>query len=622
MRKFDEKGFGHFVYLKDVKLSKDGSKAAYVIEKANFNKDNYENTIVIRDLNTNKEMFIKDASSPRFSPDSKYLYYLKTDEKRKITEVYEVEISTMSERKIFEEKGIKDILPSPCGNYLLIVHNKELEDDYLYFIDEFPPWFDSRGFFAKKRNVYKVIDSKSGTVISEIEKKPFSFYTWHGNKLLLSEPKGNNPWINYKITIFDPKEEKEEIIFDGKDFVAVDSDGKNILFIGREKRRKLADHRFLYLWDGKKLKNLTEKFIYNNVLGYLMKDKKVVYTYDYRGHIIMALTDGEEKEDIFGESYWVNEVSTNGEKVVFIAEDETDPSELYVYDGIKVEKITGYNDKVVELYKPKKAHHFTFENLGFKLDGWYLKPDIEEGKKAPVVLFVHGGPKGMYGHRFIYEMQHLAAEGFYVVYTNPRGSTGYTEDFAKRVVQRTGLEDFQDIMKGLDKFFEIEKDADPERVGITGISYGGFMTNWAITQTDRFKAAVSENGISSWLTSHTFSDIGIYFDHELIGENPLKDDSNHKKLSPLYYAEDINTPLLIIHSLEDYRCPLDQSLMFYNVLKNMGKEEVYFALFKKGSHVHNLTATPKHRAKRYKLVRDFFYRKLVEQKEGFEYKPE
>ncbi len=224
----------------------------------------------------------------------------------------------------------------------------------------------------------------------------------------------------------------------------------------------------------------------------------------------------------------------------------------------------------------------------------------------------------MYGHYFKYEMQLMASKGYYIVFVNPRGSNGYDEDFALRVLERTGLEDFEDIMNGIEEFLKLEPpQADRERVGITGISYGGYMTNWAVTQSDLFKAGISENGISYWLTSYAFSDIGLWYDVEVIGPNPLENE-NYRKLSPLFYADRVKAPLLLIHSLEDYRCPLDQSLMFYNVLKDLGKE-AYIAIFRRGgAHGHSIRGSPKHRAKRYKLFIEFFERKLKKYEEGFE----
>jgi len=171
-------------------------------------------------------------------------------------------------------------------------------------------------------------------------------------------------------------------------------------------------------------------------------------------------------------------------------------------------------------------------------------------------------------------------------------------------------------MFGVEELLKKEAFIDKNKIGITGISYGGFMTNWAVANTDLFKAAVSENGISFWLSDYGFSDIGYWFNKDLIGLNPLNNE-NYKKLSPLFYAENVNTPILFIHSIEDYRCTFDQSLAFYTILKDLGKE-AYIVLFKRGSHAHSLNGKPKHRAKRYKIIIEFFKQKLLENKKEFD----
>jgi len=271
------------------------------------------------------------------------------------------------------------------------------------------------------------------------------------------------------------------------------------------------------------------------------------------------------------------------------------------------------NEQFLETVTVRRLNYFEYASFdGMKIDAWYLKPD---SSPAPLIVFVHGGPKGAYGRCLYFMGQLLAQEGFYVLYTNPRGSDNYSEEFALAVKERTGLEDFKDIVSGVEELKRKEAITD---IGITGISYGGFMTNWAITQSDMFKAAVSENGISYWLTSYAFSDIGFWFDKSLIGDDPLTNE-NYRKLSPLFHAKNVKTPLLLIHSLEDYRCPLDQSLMFYHVLKDLGKE-VYIAIFKKGAHGHSVQASYSHRLKRYKLIVEFFKQKLLLKSETFDLK--
>jgi dipeptidyl aminopeptidase/acylaminoacyl peptidase len=306
------------------------------------------------------------------------------------------------------------------------------------------------------------------------------------------------------------------------------------------------------------------------------------------------------------------DVSEEGTVVYISVSDQELPEVSLLKEG-ENEKITSYNEAVSNRLNIRLMNHIRYRSFDDQeIDGWYLKPDGEG--KAPLVVFVHGGPKGAYGYVPYYLSQILAEEGFYVLHTNPRGSNTYSEDFALQVEKDPGGGDFKDILSGIEVLISKEK-VDSKRIGITGISYGGFMTNWAITHSQLFKAAVSENGISNWFTSYAFSDIGFWFDKELIGENPLIDES-YKERSPIFSTEKVETPVLIIHSLEDYRCPLDQSVMFYHVLRDLGKE-AYIAIFKKGPHGHSVMRTPRHRLKRYKLVVNFFVKKLREEEKEF-----
>lgn len=324
----------------------------------------------------------------------------------------------------------------------------------------------------------------------------------------------------------------------------------------------------------------------------------------------MHLTDFQ-KETVLAEGAVTCFDASEDGKVVYVAVNSEIGAEVYLHRSGYPERITSLNLQFLETVPVRKLHHFEYKSFDdTTIDAWYLKPDRPP---APLIVFVHGGPKGAYGNCLYFLGQLLAQEGFYVLYTNPRGSDNYDENFALAVKKKTGLEDFSDIMHGVEA---IKKKEDITDVGITGISYGGFMTNWAITQTNIFTAAVSENGISYWFTSYAFSDIGFWFDKNLIGEDPLVDE-NYRKLSPIFYAKNVKTPLLLIHSLEDYRCPLDQSLMFYTVLKDLGKE-VYIAIFKKGAHGHSVHGSYSHRLKRYKLILEFFKQKLMLKREKFD----
>ncbi|NJE08306.1 S9 family peptidase [Thermococcus sp. M39] len=615
---WNENTFAKFSYLSDVRISKDGKQIAYVLTKANLKDNKYDNTIVIEDLESGVRKFVENASMPRFSPSGTKMSFVRPNEEKKTSELWLVDLRSMSAKKLMEVKNILNVSWSDDDRRLLITGFKRREDEDFIFEDDVPVWFDSKGFFDGEKTTFWIYDTEGEEILDEFTTDKFSSGIWHGKEIIYNVPhrEDNKPQFFKFYDIYRYKDGEREKIFEKVSFAAIDSNGKGVLLIGKPKKEKISEHDYLYLWNGKEVKPLTERFIYNNWGGKLDAKGNVYFLSPKEGRVSLYKLSGDELIPIVDENAWVMgfDVSDDG-KVVLLKQTDTKLSEVFLWDG-KLKQITDYNGPILAKLKTRPIKHFRFKSLDLELDGWYIKPDIKEGEKAPVIVFVHGGPKGMYGYYFKYEMQLMADKGYYIVFVNPRGSNGYDEDFALRVLERTGLEDFQDIMNGIEEFFKLEPQADKERVGITGISYGGFMTNWALTQSDLFKAGISENGISYWLTSYAFSDIGLWFDKEVIGDNPLENE-NYKKLSPLFYAENVKAPILIIHSLEDYRCPLDQSVMFYHVLKDLGKE-AYIAIFKRGAHGHSIRGSPRHRAKRYKLFMEFFERKLKKYEEGFD----
>ncbi|WP_457753573.1 prolyl oligopeptidase family serine peptidase [Thermococcus sp.] len=615
---WNEKTFAKFSYLSDVRISKDGKQIAYVLTKANLKDNKYENTIVIEDLESGVRKFIENASMPRFSPSGTKMSFVRPNEEKKTSELWLIDLRSMSAKKLMETKNILNVSWSSDDRRLLITGFKRREDEDFIFEDDVPVWFDSKGFFDGEKTTFWIYDTEGEEILDEFTADKFSSGIWHGDEIIYNVPhrEDNKPQFFKFYDIYRYKDGESEKIFEKVSFTAIDSNGKEVLLIGKPRKEKISEHDYLYLWDGREAKSLTERFIYNNWDGKLDAEGNLYFTMAKEGKFSLYKLNGDEPIPIVDENAWVMgfDVSDDG-KVVLLKQTDTKLSEVFLWDG-ELKQITDYNGPILAKLKTRPIKHFRFKSLDLELDGWYIKPDIKEGEKAPVIVFVHGGPKGMYGYYFKYEMQLMADKGYYIVFVNPRGSNGYDEDFALRVLERTGLEDFQDIMNGIEEFFKLEPQADRERVGITGISYGGFMTNWALTQSDLFKAGISENGISYWLTSYAFSDIGLWFDKEVIGDNPLENE-NYKKLSPLFYAENVKAPILIIHSLEDYRCPLDQSVMFYHVLKDLGKE-AYIAIFRKGAHGHSIRGSPRHRAKRYKLFMEFFERKLKRYEEGFD----
>ncbi len=246
---------------------------------------------------------------------------------------------------------------------------------------------------------------------------------------------------------------------------------------------------------------------------------------------------------------------------------------------------------------------------GWAMDGWILKPhDFDPSRKYPLIVEIHGGPNTQYGYGFFHEMQLLAAAGNVVLYTNPRGSTGYGRDFALAVRGAWGIKDSLDILAGVDAVVQ-QGYIDEQRLGVTGGSYGGFMTNWLIGHHDRFKAAVTDRCVADRSSFFGSSDVGWDFADDDMETTPWEDPELYKRMSPLTYVKNMHTPLLIIHSEQDLRCNIEQAEQLFASLKYMGRE-VLFVRFEGQSHGLSRGGHPKLRKERLQHILGWFEKYL------------
>ena len=236
-----------------------------------------------------------------------------------------------------------------------------------------------------------------------------------------------------------------------------------------------------------------------------------------------------------------------------------------------------------------------------QVEGFVIRPKTKG--KSPAILDIHGGPKTVYGAVYYHEMQVWASLGYTVFFCNPRGSDGKGDAFADLRGQY-GKIDYQDFMAFTDHVVK-HYDIDPKKLYITGGSYGGFMTNWALGQTDRFKAGVTQRSISNWLSFYGTSDIGFTFGVDQTGGHPLKDRELLWDQSPLKYALNIKTPLRFIHSDQDHRCPIEQAQQLYAVLRNEGVD-TDIIWFKNENHELSRSGKPEARIKRLYAIQDWF----------------
>ena len=257
----------------------------------------------------------------------------------------------------------------------------------------------------------------------------------------------------------------------------------------------------------------------------------------------------------------------NGEHLVSCVLQGTKIAELYLVG----EQITHFNDFVGEEYSVVTPEAFSFTaSDGYEIHGWVMKPaDYEEGVSYPAIFHIHGGPRTVFSDVFHHEMQMWANAGYFVFYCNPRGSDGRGTDFGN-INGIYGTVDYQNLMDFTDEVLKRYPQIDTARVGVTGGSYGGFMTNWIVGHTDRFKAAASQRSISNWVSFEHNSDIGHTFIVNNQGANTRENVELLWKQSPLQYAPNCKTPILFIHSDEDYRCYMAEGLAMYSAVMRNG----------------------------------------------------
>ena len=305
-------------------------------------------------------------------------------------------------------------------------------------------------------------------------------------------------------------------------------------------------------------------------------------------------------------------VGDSDDRMLVLSGEPHRPFELLVTGGKDV-LLTHHNDAFLDEVSLSPAEEIRFQSAAGdrEIQGWILTPAAVKpgsGVKHPAIVEIHGGPHGMYGWAMFHEMQLMVARGYIVLYTNPRGSSGYGQDFTITTRGRWGESDMPDIMGGLDALLA-RGDVDPARVGVTGGSYGGYLTNWIVGHTDRFRAAVTQRCVSNFYSFYGTSDIGWTFgDHEF-GGTPWGDTEKLLKHSPITYVNDIHTPLLILHSERDFRCPIEQGEQMFTALKKLGRE-TEFVRFPEESHGLSRNGTPSRRLARLHHLIGWFDRHL------------
>ena len=280
-------------------------------------------------------------------------------------------------------------------------------------------------------------------------------------------------------------------------------------------------------------------------------------------------------------------------RLAYVVTSITAPTELYIADitGKNERRLTGFNDKLNAEIEWPDAERFTYTSVGgLEIEAWLQKPaGYTPGRKYPLVLYIHGGPHSQYNEGWFDEFHNLTGAGMFVLFTNPRGSSGYGADFTYATRGRWGMEDYEDLMKAVDIVAK-RPDVDSTRMGVTGGSYGGFMTAWITTKTNRFKAAQADRMISNWISWYGSSEAQGLTEFEFFGK-PWDNYKLYEELSPYRYVTKVRTPTLIVQSEEDHRTPMTDAEQWFMALEKQGVP-VEFVRYPRSTHDLSRTGEP------------------------------
>ena len=392
-------------------------------------------------------------------------------------------------------------------------------------------------------------------------------------------------------------------------------DGRRLALFGSDGRHGHATQSALFLHDGQNTANVTQAF--DRAVGSALfgdartmglptrpqwKGDQVVFTAIADGNVLLLACDLDgriERLPLPTETGAASEPAVGPDgSLYFLWEDPQHPADIWC----GMTRVTSLNDEVLKGLDlgPRERIAFAAPD-GLAIEGWLtLPPAFDAAKRYPLVLYVHGGPHGSFGNSFSHEWHLRAAADRLVLAMNPRGSGGYGQAFVKACVGDWGGNDYLDLMAGLDAVIA-RGYVDSSRQAVTGISYGGFMTDWIITHTSRFRTAITEMCVSNLVSFYGTSDIGTHFAEFEAQGTPWEGVENLWNHSPMKYVGNCTTPTLVIHGESDYRCPIEQGEQFYASLRRRGVEAALIRV-PGASHVFSLIGKPSQRVGRLRAM--------------------
>ena len=648
MKKIAIDDFCHYHFLSSLNISPCKSKLAFIDTTVKEDRSDYQQRVMVYDLKSavlDEFIGYRDRQSVYVAGKNDFLVSYK-DKKDK-------RISTTFERYCLKSKEPKDSFKLPLAvsdlisfndDYYLILasidvkcpdyykysdarkrkYHKAIEDnrDYLEF-DEYPFVFNGAGIINGSRSALFLCDKHDYSLrrITPPTMDVESFDCQNGKILYTGIDFEKVKGKFAKIYEYDVKENKTSILYDKTMIIyrafydndgicTVGTFGKEVGWIENPKFYDLINGEMVLAYD-------SELSLYNSIgtdvhFGRLKNYAKIdgvpyfistsgsrAVLYKYANKKLVPLSDFEGTVDDFT-------IGNDGIYAITTMPDRL--QEVVRLNDMK--QLTALND--LSGTYVAKPHHLKLDKKT-PIDGWVLLPqDFDENGKYPAILDIHGGPKCAYGEVFYHEMQYWANCGYIVFFCNPRGGDGKGNRFADIRRQWGGI-DYEDLMDFTDEVIRQYPQIDINNIGVTGGSYGGYMTNWIVGQTNRFRAAATQRSISNWISEVGASDYGIDFPYEMQFTDKNNCHDELWSMSPLKNANNVKTPLLFIHSTEDYRCTFVEAVQFYTALKCRGIETKLVG-FKGENHDLSRSGKPKHRIKRLSEITMWMDRHLKEGK--------
>ncbi|WP_062236180.1 alpha/beta hydrolase family protein [Fictibacillus sp. FJAT-27399] len=637
-------------FVSDPQVSPDGEKVAYTVKRINKDK-NYESHLYICTLSSGATVQWTRGShndtSPRWSPDGKLLSFVSDRSGKNQIWLISAE-GGEAEQLTSNEGSASSPVWSPDGKSLLAAITVKKETDGVnrlrpLEVTELQYKADGRGMLKGEYSQLFLIDRETRNetkLTSGLNDHFGAAWSPDGDKIAYSKSRANEDTVSYASDLVIQQLGGEEKIVSHGTGAFTDpvwsADGEYLAYFGQTFEHGSATLGNLHAvhLDSSVTICLTKNFdehAGDAVIGdmhYGHAAPKAAWSKDRKGLYFIATLNGNSSlhyatlEGVVSQitnqdcHLYGCAVDSENDYAIFAASSPVIPGDLFyasLSNLAEEVRLTDVNSEVLSEIVLSHPEEFRFTNdEGNSVQSWLLKPPgFEEGKKYPLVLEIHGGPHGMYGNTFFHELQMLAASGYVVLYSNPRGSYGYGQQFVKACMGDYGGGDYRDLMAAVDYVLSHYDFVDMEQLVVTGGSYGGFMTNWIIGRTSRFKAAVTQRSISNWLSFYGVSDIGFYFTKWEVGYHLFEDPEKLWQHSPLRLSSRMDTPLLILHGEEDYRCPIEQAEQLFIALKQQDKK-VKFVRFPKADHNLSRNGDPGLRVARLQYIVSWFDQQLEE----------